>query len=48
VDDVPLQPIGRTLQAAITFPAAAGVTYYVQVGGFPDDLNWGNLHVSVR
>lgn len=48
VDDVPLQPLGRTLQAATTFAAAAGTTYYVQVGGFPDDLNWGDLHLSVR
>jgi hypothetical protein len=48
VDDVPLQPLGRTLQASVTFPTIAGTTYYIQVGGFPDDLNWGNLHLSVR
>lgn len=48
VDDVPLQPLGRTLQSAVTFTAAAGTTYYVQIGGFPDDLNWGDLHVAVR
>ncbi len=48
VDDVPLQPLGRTLQAAVTFNAAAGTTYYVQIGGFPDDLNWGDLHLTVR
>jgi len=45
---VPLQPLGRTLQAAVTFNAAAGTTYYVQIGGFPDDLNWGDLHLTVR
>ncbi len=48
VDDVPLDPIGRTLQSKISWPSVAGVTYYVQIGGFPDDLNWGSLHVSVR
>jgi hypothetical protein len=48
VDDVPVQPLGRTLQAAVTFGAAAGTTYYVQIGGFPDDLNWGDLHLAVR
>lgn len=47
-DDVPLQPIGRTLQAALTFDTVAGTTYYVQIGGFPDDLNWGSLHLRVR
>jgi hypothetical protein len=47
VDDVPLDPIGRTLQAAVTFDTELGTTYYVQVGGFPDDLNWGSLHVRV-
>jgi hypothetical protein len=47
-DDVPLQPVGRTLQAATTFTAASGTTYFIQVGGFPDDLNWGSLHLAVR
>jgi len=47
-DDVPVLPVGRTLQAATTFTAASGATYYVQVGGFPDDLNWGSLHLSVK
>ncbi len=47
-DDVPLQPIGRTLQAALTFDTVSGTTYYVQIGGFPDDLNWGSLHLRVR
>ena len=48
VDDVPLDPFGRTLQAAITFPTEIGTTYYVQIGGFPDDLTYGNLRVAVR
>jgi hypothetical protein len=48
VDDPPVQPLGRTLQAAVTFTAAAGTTYLVQVGGVDDDLNWGTLKVSVR
>jgi hypothetical protein len=48
VDDVPVQPIGRTLQAAVTFGTTVGTTYYIQVGGFPDDLNWGSLHISVK
>ena len=46
VDDFPL-PFGRSLQGKVTFTAAAGTTYYVQIGGFPDDLNWGSLHVRV-
>jgi hypothetical protein len=45
-DDFPL-PFGRSLQGKVTFSAAAGTTYYVQIGGFPDDLNWGSLHVRV-
>jgi hypothetical protein len=48
VDDVPLDPIGRTLQAAVTFPTTAGTTYYVQVGGFPGFQSYGNLRVAVR
>jgi hypothetical protein len=48
IDDPPLQPLGRTLHAAVTFTPSSGTTYYVQVGGFPNDLNWGNLHLSVR
>jgi hypothetical protein len=47
-DDVPLRPLGRTLQAAVTFTAAAGTRYLIQIGGFPDDLNWGSLHLTVR
>ena len=48
VDDVPLEPVGRTLQAAVTFEAANGTTYLIQIGGFPDDDNWGMLRLSVR
>jgi len=48
VDDVPLDPIGRTLQAAVAIDTEVGTTYYIQVGGFPDDLNWGSLHIRVN
>ena len=48
VDDVPLDPIGRTLQSAITFPTTAGSTYWVQIGGFPGVQSYGNLRVAVR
>ncbi len=48
VDDVPLDPIGRTLQSAVTFPTAVGTTYYVQIGGFPGFQSYGNLRVAVR
>lgn len=36
VDDVFFDPIGTSFQAAITGDTEAGVTYYVQVGGFRD------------
>jgi len=48
VDDVPLDPIGRTLQSAVTFPTTAGTTYWVQIGGFPGFQSYGNLRVAVR
>jgi hypothetical protein len=48
VDDVPVEPVGRTLQAAVTIPTVAGTTYYVQIGGFPDVQSYGNLRVSLR
>jgi hypothetical protein len=49
VDDVPLTPFGRSLQAAVTIPTVAGTTYYVQIGGFPDTaFPYGNLKVAVR
>lgn len=48
VDDVPLTPIGRTLQSAVSFATTAGTTYYVQIGGFPEFVTYGNLRVAVR
>jgi hypothetical protein len=48
VDDVPTVPFGRTLQAAISFATQVGTTYYVQIGGFPDDPPYGGLRVAVR
>jgi hypothetical protein len=48
IDDVPLQPVGATLQAAVTFPTAVGTTYWVQVGGFPDEMPYGTLKIKVR
>jgi hypothetical protein len=48
VDDVPLDPVGRTLQAAVTWDSVAGTVYYVQIGGFPDQFPYGNLRVAVR
>ena len=47
-DDVPVQPFGRTLQAAVTIPTVAGTSYYVQIGGFPSTFPYGNLRVSIR
>lgn len=55
VDDVPLNPVGRTLQASVGFQAAGGVTYWVQIGGFDADIfgenpnvAYGTLKVAVR
>ncbi len=48
LDDVPIQPIGRTLQAAVTWNSLAGTTYYVQIGGYPQSFTYGNLRVAVR
>ncbi|HEX5824165.1 MAG TPA: hypothetical protein VFY18_06890 [Candidatus Limnocylindrales bacterium] len=48
VDDVPVQPIGRTLQSAVTWNSVAGTTYFVQIGGFPQSFPYGNLRVAVR
>jgi hypothetical protein len=48
LDDVPLQPLGRTLQSAVTWQTVAGTTYYVQIGGFPESFEYGNLRVAVR
>ena len=48
VDDVPLVPIGRTLQAKVTIPTLTGIVYYVQIGGFPSSFPYGNLRVSIK
>ncbi len=48
IDDVPLQPLGRTLQAALTWQTDIGTTYYVQIGGYPQSFPYGNLRVAVR
>jgi hypothetical protein len=48
VDDVPTDPVGRTLQAAVTWDSVLGTTYYVQIGGFPQSFPYGNLWVAVR
>lgn len=55
LDDVPLQPVGRTLQSAITFDTVAGTTYWVQAGGLDEDVfgpdawvPYGTLKVAVR
>jgi hypothetical protein len=48
VDDVAVEPIGATLQAAVTFDTVAGTTYYIQIGGFPESFPYGNLRVAVR
>jgi hypothetical protein len=50
-DDVLYEPIGISLQAAITADTELGVTYYVQVGGFQDfrslATDFGRLRVRV-
>lgn len=55
LDDTPVDPVGRTLQAAVTFDTAAGTTYWVQIGGFNGDIffeqpdvPYGTLKVAVR
>lgn len=48
VDDPPVQPIGRTLQAAVTWNTVAGTVYYIQIGGYPQSFTYGNLRVAVR
>jgi hypothetical protein len=54
IDDVEFEPVGSTFQAALTFDAEDGVTYYVQIGGydFPFDEEVigqkGRLRISVR
>lgn len=48
VDDVFFQPIGRTLQASVTWHADAGTTYWVQAGGLVGGVTYGNLKVALR
>jgi hypothetical protein len=43
-DDIFLD-LGRTLQASISGDTEAGVTYWIQVGGWQDE--WGRLHVTL-
>ena len=52
-DDVMFEPIGATFQAALTVPTEAGVTYYVQAGGFmrffdPTFAQSGRLRLSIN
>ena len=44
-DDVPLT-VGRSLQASVTVDGTAGVTYWIQAGGWRNE--WGRLHISVN
>jgi len=48
VDDVSLEPVGRTLQATVSWDALAGTTYFVQIGGLQQSFPYGNLRVAVR
>jgi hypothetical protein len=53
VDDVFLDPIGSTFQAAISGPTEQGETYWIQVGGFreffsPEEAESGRLKLSVH
>ena len=43
-DDILLDP-GRTIQASITGDTEAGLTYWVQIGGWNNE--WGRLHVTL-
>lgn len=52
VDDVFLDPIGVTFQAAISGPSEVGVTYFIQIGGFDardfgGDVEFGRLRVAL-
>jgi hypothetical protein len=56
VDDVAVYPVGRTLQSAVTFTAAAGTSYWIQVGGLNEEVvfgpdpyvPYGTLRIAVR
>ncbi len=45
VDDVPTGQVTRDIQARIAMPTAAGMTYWVQVGGFAGE--YGRLRLSL-
>jgi hypothetical protein len=52
VDDIEFEPIGGSLQAAVTIETVEGATYYVQAGGFlspfPDaQAEFGRLRIRV-
>jgi hypothetical protein len=53
-DDVFYEPIGSSYQAAITGNTVAGLTYYIQVGGYRDTIfgsgvpEAGRIHIEVR
>jgi hypothetical protein len=48
VEDVELEPVGVTWQAAVTFQTEVGTWYYVQLGGYPGDQPYGTLKIAVR
>jgi hypothetical protein len=55
IDDVELEPVGSSYQAALTIDTEEGVTYYVQVGGFfrspfadPTEAEAGRIRIRVR
>ena len=54
IDDVFFEPVGATYQAALTFVAEEGVTYYVQIGGFflpfddPTSAEAGRIRISLE
>ncbi|MFY9588352.1 MAG: hypothetical protein WAT66_12940, partial [Actinomycetota bacterium] len=47
IDDVLLDPIGRSLQANVTFDTEPGVLYYVQAGGYVESFPYGKLRLAV-
>lgn len=48
VEDVELDPVGVTWQAAVTFPTVIGTWYYLQFGGYPGVQPYGTLKIAVR
>jgi len=48
VEDVPLEPVGVSWQAAVTVPTVTGTWYYVEIGGYPGIHPYGTLKVAVR